>query len=202
LECGGLTPPWDRHGPPGAQGWRKGGGLTPPWDRHGPPTAYEWWKGGVKPPHSKARRAFPGAVSLSSDQGIVLGRFLAADATYYFGTEEPKEAAYLAAVLNSPLVDTLLKPMQARGLWGPRDIHKKVWELPIPRFDSRNESHLRLAAIAEACAAKVWEMLPGLRALFRGVRGPRAIGRARTAVRKALKPELAEIDGIVREILR
>jgi len=39
------------------------GGLTPPCDRRGP-SPYDWRKGGVKPPHSKALRAFawfPGA---------------------------------------------------------------------------------------------------------------------------------------------
>jgi hypothetical protein len=44
-------------------------------------------------------------------------------------------------------------------------------------------------------------MLPNLRKGFDHVRGPRAIGRARTAVRAALRNDLAEIDGIVREIL-
>jgi hypothetical protein len=39
LECGGLTPPWNRHGAGNTQG-----------------VTYE---DGVKPPHSKALRAFP-----------------------------------------------------------------------------------------------------------------------------------------------
>ena len=30
------------------------GGLTPPWDRRGTPSRYKGRKGGVKPPHSKA----------------------------------------------------------------------------------------------------------------------------------------------------
>jgi hypothetical protein len=92
--------------------------------------------------------------------------------------------------------------MQARGLWGPRDIHKKVWELPIPEFNQKDKGHLRLAEIAEACAEKVMEMVPGLKDLFKDVRGPHAIGRARTAVREALKDELAEIDALVQDILK
>jgi hypothetical protein len=135
------------------------------------------------------------------DQEVTLQRFVATDVTYVFETEEQREADYLVAVLNSPTVDTLIKPMQARGLWGPRDIHKKVWELPIPQFNPKDKAHLRLAEIAEACAEKVKEMLPGLKALFQGVRGPHAIGRARTAVREALKDELAQIDAVVRDIL-
>jgi hypothetical protein len=45
-------------------------------------------------------------------------------------------------------------------------------------------------------------MVPGLKDLFKDVRGPHAIGRARTAVREALKDELAEIDALVQDILK
>jgi hypothetical protein len=143
----------------------------------------------------------PRSAALSSDREIAPQHFVAADSTYYFETKDPKEAAFLAALLNSPRIDSLIKPMQARGLWGPRDIHKKVWELPIPQFDSGDKMHLRLAKIAEACAAKVKGMVPGLGKSFEGVRGPRLIGRVRTAVREALNEELTEIDGIVAHIL-
>jgi hypothetical protein len=135
-------------------------------------------------------------------QEVVLQRFVADHVTYAFETIERKEADYLVALLNSPTIDSLIKPMQARGLWGPRDIHKKVWELPIPEFDENNPKHVRLAEIAEACAEKVKEMVPGLRKFFEDVRGPHAIGRARTAVRNALSEELAEIDSLVKEILK
>jgi len=134
-------------------------------------------------------------------QEVALRRFVATDVTYTYETEDRKEADYLVALLNSPTVDTLIKPMQARGLWGPRDITKKVWELPIPEFNPRDQAHLRLAEIAEACAEKVKEMIPELKESFKDLRGPYAIGRARTAVRMALKDELAEIDAIVRDIL-
>ncbi len=144
---------------------------------------------------------FPRSAALVSDQEIVPQHFVAADATYYFETEDPKEAGFLAALLNAPRIDSLIKPMQARGLWGPRDIHKKVWELPIPQFNSGDKMHLRLAKLAEACAQKVIRMVPGLKKSFEGVRGPRVIGRVRTAVRDALKAELTEIDGIVKHIL-
>ncbi len=135
------------------------------------------------------------------EQVVALRRFVAADATYSFETAERREADYLVALLNSPTIDALIKPMQARGLWGPRDIHKKVWELPIPEFNPKDEAHLRLAEIAQACPEKVREMVPALKELFKDVRGPHAIGRARSAVREALKDELAEIDAMVKDIL-
>ena len=135
-------------------------------------------------------------------QEVVLQRFVADHVTYCFETTEQREANYLVALLNSPTIDALIKPMQARGLWGPRDIHKKVWELPIPEFNQKDKGHLCLAEIAEACAEKVKGMVPSLKDLFKDVRGPHAIGRARTAVREALKDELAEIDALVQDILK
>jgi hypothetical protein len=135
-------------------------------------------------------------------QQVALQHFVAVDATYSFPTNNGREAAYLVAVLNSPTVDMLIKPMQARGLWGPRDIHKKVWELPIPEFNPEDKAHLRLAEIAEACADKVRGMVPGLKELFRDLRGPHAIGRARSAVRAVLKDELDEIDAFVKDTLK
>jgi hypothetical protein len=128
--------------------------------------------------------------------------FLADYVTYYLETSDINEARYLSALLNSPAIDALIKPMQARGLWGPRDITKKVWELPIPQYEQHNRIHMKLARIAEACEEKVGQMLPGLRKLFEDVRGPHAIGRARTAVREALKDELGEIDALVQGILK
>jgi len=135
------------------------------------------------------------------EQEVALRRFVATDVTYTYETDDETEADYLVAVLNSPTVDTLIKPMQARGLWGPRDITKKVWELPIPQFNPGDKAHLRLAQIAEACAEKVKEMVPELKRLFKDLRGPHAIGRARAAVREVLKDELTEIDAIVKGIL-
>lgn len=128
-------------------------------------------------------------------QEVVLQRFVADHVTYLLETTDHREAEYLAAVLNSPVVDALIKPMQARGLWGPRDIHKKVLELPIPEFQADNSKHMRLAEIAGACQATVQQMIPTLRQ-------EASIGRARAAVRQALKDELAEIDSLVKELLK
>jgi hypothetical protein len=121
---------------------------------------------------------------------------------FYCETDDRREAQYLAAFLNAPHVDRMVKPLQAKGLWGPRHICKKVLELPIPEFKEGNRNHLRLAEIAEACARKVGKLVPSLKESLAGLRGPHAIGRARTAVRRALSDELTEIDALVRELLK
>ncbi len=106
---------------------------------------------------------------------------------------QAQEAHYLAALLNSQHVNQLVKPMQTHGLWGPRHFHKKVWELPIPRFDPARPEHVDLAELGEACARKVEGLLPGAPS------GP--IGRVRGWVRAQLKEELAQIDPLARHVV-
>jgi len=48
------------------------GGLTPPWDRPGPPGTYAERKGGVKPPHSEA----PAGQAFSEQDGRPQGPLL------------------------------------------------------------------------------------------------------------------------------
>jgi hypothetical protein len=115
---------------------------------------------------------------------------------YYFRTSNKDEASYLTAILNSPIVDTLIKPMQARGLWGPRGIEKKVMELSIPRFKSDTANHIQLAELGAQCAQKVRDWLD------QGGPGQvSSIGRLRGMVRQMLKAELEEIDGIVTSLI-
>jgi hypothetical protein len=128
-------------------------------------------------------------------QKLTLQAFLADYVTFYFETSDRAEAMYLCAVLNSPVLDELIKPMQARGLWGPRDITKKVWELPVPEFKQENKTHSHLARLAEQCAERVKDLISSLNEAG-------SIGRARSAVRQALRSELAEIDLLVKQILK
>lgn len=102
----------------------------------------------------------------------------------------------MSSVLNAPKIDTLIKPMQSRGLWGPRDIHKKVLELPIPRFNADNPNHQRLAELGEECSIKVEQWLAS-----GGAGKIKSIGKLRSMVRVMLKDELMEIDALVQEIL-
>jgi hypothetical protein len=122
--------------------------------------------------------------------------FLADHVTYSAEVTGQAEADYLAAILNAPVVDRLIKPMQSRGQWGPRDIHKKVLDLPIPQFDPAQAEHQRLAELGKACSERV--------AAWLAAGGPgktQSIGRLRRLVREMLKEELAEIDECTTQIL-
>jgi methylase of polypeptide subunit release factors len=135
-------------------------------------------------------------------QDIESAGVLADYVNFYFETNNHHEAQYLAGILNAPCIDAMVKPMQAKGLWGPRHLCKKVLELPIPEFKASDRKHMTLARMAEECAESVRDMLPGLHEQIAGLRGPHAIGRARSTVRTALKEELAEIDSLVKDILK
>jgi len=113
---------------------------------------------------------------------------------YYFDTDNKVEAYYLAAILNSPTIDELLKPMQSRGLWGPRDIHKKVLEIPIPQYNPSDENHTALTQLGEQCTQKVEQLLPQHAK-------SRSIGHTRRLIKAELKEELEEIDEITKRIL-
>ena len=129
-------------------------------------------------------------------QNLTAHGFLVDYKTYYYDPTNSHEASYLAAVLNAPVIDKLIKPMQSRGLWGPRDICKKVLELPIPQFGAKNAIHRSLAELGKGCSAKVepW--------LARGGAGKiTSIGKLRSMVREMLKDELKEIDELVKKIL-
>jgi len=123
--------------------------------------------------------------------------FVADTKTYCLETENADEAYYLVAILNAPITDKLIKPMQSRGQYGPRDIHKKVLELPITQFDPLNKDHLRLTQLGKSCSKEVTRWIQS------GHFGKiKSIGVLRLKVRQILKRELDEIDALVAQMLR
>lgn len=131
-----------------------------------------------------------------SGQTVQAMGFVVDYVTYSLETQDEGEAYYLAAILNAPVTDRLIKPAQARGLWGPRHICKKVLDLPIPQFDPAQPEHRRLAELGKACSERV--------AAWLAAGGPgktQSIGRLRRLVREMLREELAEIDECTTQIL-
>jgi type I restriction-modification system DNA methylase subunit len=137
-----------------------------------------------------------GARSIKVDGSVVNLSGLIADAkTYFYDTSNEDEAFFIASILNAPIIDKLIKPMQSRGLWGERDIHKKVLELPIPRYNPKDELHTQLVAISKECHKKVKEIIPALEQKYT------SIGKIRAEVKEAIEHEISEIDRIVRQLL-
>jgi len=129
------------------------------------------------------------------DTEIQMNGYVADTKTYYYETGNKEEAQYLVAVLNSEIVDELIKGMQSRGLWGPRDIHKKVLELPIPKFNHKNPVHRELSEIAKICKAKADEILPSLTEKYN------SIGYIRKKIKDELKDETDRLSELVLTML-
>lgn len=63
-----------------------------------------------------------------------------------------EEARYLEAILNSELVGIRVRPLQARGQFGPRHFDKYIWQLPIPLFDDKDSLHREISELGESAS--------------------------------------------------
>lgn len=126
--------------------------------------------------------------------------FVVESKAYAFSTSIPNEAFYLAAILNSAAPNEMMKDFQTRGLFGPRDIHRKILDIYYPRFDASNKVHLELARLSETAHARASEFLaldPHRQNLT-----PRLLGRLRLEIKKHVKDELSGIDALVEKLIK
>jgi hypothetical protein len=150
--------------------------------------------------------------------GVVIGHTL-----NLFQINNVDEAHYLTATLNSNILNDLIKPMQARGSFGERDIVKKPLEFPIPRYESNNPVHRRLSELGrkarEVVCRELDRVLKELGYLnivknyydyMYGISSggqvrplaPNQVGRLRDYIREnVVKDILAEIDRLVIQLL-
>ena len=68
------------------------------------------------------------------------------------------EADFLSAILNSNVANDGVKPMQAKGNFGPRHFHLHIWKLPFPEFDSKNELHVRISELGKTARESVEQL--------------------------------------------
>jgi len=117
--------------------------------------------------------------------------FISEWTTMFYETNDEDEAYYLAAVLNSDIVNEAIKPLQTKGLFGERGIVRRPLTLPIPRFDPQNPIHLRLAELGRRCSEKAAKLA-----------FPDSAAVARKMAREHLRKELEEINTLVSKLLR
>uniref|UniRef100_A0A7J2TBJ4 site-specific DNA-methyltransferase (adenine-specific) n=1 Tax=Ignisphaera aggregans TaxID=334771 RepID=A0A7J2TBJ4_9CREN len=137
--------------------------------------------------------------------GVVIGHTL-----YYYETDNIEEAYYLVAILNSSILDQLIKPMQTRGEFGERDISKKPLEFPIPKYDPNNEIHKRLSELGKKASEIAQRLLPLIlsqheydkKLAERGVLMPQEVATVRREIRERLKDLIQQIDDLVVELLK
>jgi len=77
---------------------------------------------------------------------------------------------------------------------GERDIHKKVLELPLPKFNPKNKDHLELAKLAKEAQAKASKIVPELERRYS------RIGKIRQVVKSETEKSYL-IDKIVRDLI-
>jgi len=134
------------------------------------------------------------------------------DSTLYrYETNNENEAYYLVAILNSSVLDDLIKPMQAKGFSGvERHIHKKPLEFPIPKYNEKNRIHKRLSELGRFAADKAWKTLTSIlkekgydkKLEERGTLVPTEVANLREAMRGELINEIEEIDKLTLELFK
>jgi hypothetical protein len=117
--------------------------------------------------------------------------------SYVYETNNSEEAHYLASFLNSSVTDEKLSALRRRKQKTHPHVGKKIFDVaPIPQLDTKNAAHLRLAELGKECTHKVdkWVKSGGAGKI-------KSIGKLRSMVRQMLKPELTEIDNLVKQLL-
>jgi methylase of polypeptide subunit release factors len=131
--------------------------------------------------------------------------FIADYKTLLFEPQLEEEAYFLVSILNSKILNELIKPMQPKGLFGERSIIKRVWEFPIPQFNKNNKLHIRLAELGKIASKKAQEKLEEiLEKKYKHLEylKPQHVANIRREIREYIKDELEKIDEIVQKILK
>jgi hypothetical protein len=125
--------------------------------------------------------------------------FIFDHALYAISTNNSDEAYYLSAILNSKVPNELMKEFQSSGLFGARNVHKKILDIYYPRFDGNDPVHVKLAELSKSAHEKANSFIKDnppkqeLSAIH--------LGRMRTSLKKHLVKELGEIDRIVKGVI-
>jgi hypothetical protein len=126
--------------------------------------------------------------------------FIAESKSYVYYTLDENEAYYLSAILNSSIPNFLMKDFQTKGLFGARDVHKKILDIYFPKLDAGGEVHTRLAEYGRVChekVAKYMETNPPTRELT-----PHTLGKLRLDIKAYLSEELSQIDKLVKKVMK
>jgi SAM-dependent methyltransferase len=125
--------------------------------------------------------------------------FFVDHAIYGISINNLQEAYYLTTFLNSNIINERMKDFQSTGLFGARNIHRKILDIYFPRFDENNEIHLQLAELSDTAhkkAAKYLQDNPPQKELT-----ATRLGKLRLDIKKHLAAEMKEIDRLVKKVV-
>jgi hypothetical protein len=129
---------------------------------------------------------------------------------YHYETNDINEAFYLATILNSSILDELIKPMQSKGEFGERHIHKKPLEFPIPKYNPDNFIHKKLSEYGRKGSEIANQILPQIlkehdydkKLAERGTLVPQEVATVRKNLKERLKDLIEQIDSLVIELFK
>jgi hypothetical protein len=129
---------------------------------------------------------------------------------YHYETNDINEAFYLVAILNSSILDELIKPMQSKGEFGERDIHKKPLEFPIPKYNPNNPIHIKLSEFGRKGSEIANQILPQIlkehgydkKLAERGTLIPQEVATVRKNLKESLKVLIDQIDNLVIKLFK
>jgi len=139
------------------------------------------------------------ANSVLIDRNNIVFNFLVDYKAHLMFTNNIMEGNYITAILNSSIPNAMMKDFQSKGLFGARDVSKKILDVYFPRFDETNEIHIKLAQLSEQAHTKAKQFLEAnppqqdLSAIH--------LGRLRVAIKKHLSEEMKEIDKLVKKVV-
>lgn len=117
---------------------------------------------------------------------------------YYYETNDREEAYYLSGFLNASVILELIEEMMSQGLFGGRDVHKRVWEIAIPAYDPDSPTHRAIRDAAIEGEKRANEMLPDLLEQYDPLT---SVGWIRRRQREAMEPLRSELSELCLEAL-
>lgn len=108
--------------------------------------------------------------------------------SWFYETNDKMEAYYLSAIFNSDVINKMIKPLQPKGLFGARAIHRRPLLFPIPKFDIHQILHRELSEIAIRCHKELEYTM-------------RIKNNIRSHVKNIFRNEIEKINYIVQQIL-
>ena len=122
---------------------------------------------------------------------------------YWVACESMSEAKYLSAIVNSECLLRKVEPLMSKGQYGPRDVHKHLWRLPIPEFEPGNGTHEALVTAGKRAADQALLKFDALIT----VRAAKGMATSAVVARNRLRQWLSqseigqEIEELVNELL-
>lgn len=119
--------------------------------------------------------------------------FVARDRTYWASFDSIEEADFVCAFLNSDFGAAKILDWMNRGLFGPRDINKRILDVAWPRFEPTSSTHLDLCHLSRGIADQATSLHSSLKS--------RTSGRRRRELRSLLdQADLGRLDALVERI--